>query len=100
MPFLRWLLNVDPSLSLSLAELQKDCTIYLLPDWEDEPDIRLAVEKFLEEYFQELFSHELSEWFLNEECYPELSYSNFLEWFTYSAHCLIYDLVPGRLTRQ
>ncbi len=100
MPFWEWLNTIDLSVSVTLEELQADAHIYLVPDFEDEPDIEKAMDEFLQDNFEHIFVNELSGWWLDEAVYPEISYPLFLEWFTYKKHSMIFDMLDEELEKE
>ena len=58
-PFLDWLHRADPSSAeLSLEDLRREPTIYLLPEYDTEEEAR----SYLREYCSEIFEEELDGW--------------------------------------
>ncbi len=92
-PLLDWLKGVDPLDDITLAELRDDSNIYLIPDYEDAEDIEKAIEDYLKSNYPDIFTHELSEWYLDTKLYPKITYPLFREWFEVSVHTMVYDAV-------
>lgn len=89
-PFIDWLKNHDPEM-----EEYKEITegeIYLLPDYEAKEEI----EKWLRKNFNELFSEQLNNWYVDETMWPQKrTFKMFNEWFSYSLHTMIFDTQKG-----
>jgi hypothetical protein len=59
-PFLDWLHRADPtSAELSLEDLRREPTIYLLPEYDTEEEAH----GYLREYCSEIFEEELDSWY-------------------------------------
>ena len=66
-PFLDWLHRVDPtSGELSLEDLRREPTIYLLPECENEEEAR----EYLEEVCGEIFQKQLNGWYRVPSSWP------------------------------
>ena len=99
-PFWDWVKksgDIDGSL---LKEAKKDSNIYLIPDYESEDDIALAIEKHLVQIYEDIFIAELEDWYTDPETFPEITYERFNEWFTVSSHTMIFDTVNKPLKRE
>jgi len=46
-PFLDWMNKIEPANGATLEDLQHDCHVYLVPDYEEEDVIETAIEKYL-----------------------------------------------------
>src|SRR5215469_15179554 len=94
-PFLDWLHRVDPtSAQLTLEELRREPTIYLLPEWETEDE---ALEH-LAEVSSEIFKEQLNGWYRVPSAWPEDRELNaFLRWFDCSFHSMVFDVCDERL---
>ncbi len=89
-PFIDWLLSHDPV--MIITEEVREATIYLLPDYETIQEI----EKWLKKNFNELFSEQLFQWYVDESMWPQKrTYKVFGEWFEYSLHTMIFDTQKG-----
>src|SRR5215471_3972052 len=85
-PFLDWLHRVDPtSAQLTLEDLRREPTIYLLPEWEIEDEALEHLAEVSSEIFKEQFAC-LSVW-------PEDRELNaFLRWFDCSFRSMVFDV--------
>ena len=99
-PFLDWLLKIESDSSQTLTELQQDSNIYLPPDFEQATNIEKAVDKYIKANYAGIFTHELSEWYLDSVLYPKISYPTFLEWFEITTHTMVYDTVKGSIEKE
>ena len=94
-PFLEWLYSVDPtSHHLTLEDLNRDPTIYLLTEAQDEEEANA----FLAEGCEEIFEDQLDGWYRVRDVWPrDLSLSAFRHWFEYRIHFMIVDLCDDAL---
>jgi hypothetical protein len=94
-PFLDWLHRVDrTSAHLTLEDLSREPTIYLLPEWETNEE---ALEH-LAEISDEIFEEQLNGWYRVPSVWPEKRDLNaFLRWFDCSFHSMVVDLCEERL---
>ena len=79
-PFVDWLnsLNDEVSDDLSLAEIQADSTVYLMPPCADPQDAM----NYLEIHAKKIMEHELSDWTVDENDWPANRDFNVLcDWF-------------------
>lgn len=73
---------------VTLEDIQTDCTVILLPTFDEEED----AEDYLNDIYDELFTNELSAWNEDESTWPEnRSLDTFLEWFEIEFHSVVYD---------
>jgi hypothetical protein len=88
-PFLDWLHVADPtSLTLTLDDVREP-TIYLLPDCEDDGDLRAHVRN----YGDTIFEDQLDGWYRERSGWPaDRDFKTFCLWFEYRAHTLVLDL--------
>ena len=94
-PFLDWLHQVDPtSAQLTLEDLRREPTIYLLPEWETKEE---ALEH-LAEVSSEIFKEQLNGWYRVPSVWSEDRELNaFLGWFDCSFHSMVFDVCDERL---
>jgi hypothetical protein len=90
----------DPAFSVTRKMLQVDPNIHLVPDFVDEPDIGKAIELFIEDNYENIFLNELSAWYQDESLFPELSYPLFLQWFSFSRHSMIFDMLEENIEKD
>jgi hypothetical protein len=97
-PFLDWLHRVDPtSAHLTLDDLRREPTIYLLPEYESQEQAR----ERLWEVASEIFQEELNGWNRVPSVWPtERDLTAFLRWFECSFHSMIIDLCDEPLGHE
>lgn len=98
--FLDWLNGIDPADNPSLSELREDCRVYLVPDFEDAPDIEKAIDKYVRNNFMGIFVNELEAWYTDPDKFPELTYKKFEEWFEITTHSMIFDTVDKPISKE
>ncbi len=96
--FLDWLYEADPtSVEMSLEDLQREPTIYLLPESGSEQQARTHLRKRCEEIFKE----QLDGWYRLPSSWPKRrDFDAFSQWFQWSIHSDIIDLCHGPLVRE
>ena len=68
-PFLDWLNQApDNDMDLALDSLRTDCTVILLPEF-DEPEEGVA---YIDEIYEQLFKMELASWYEDEALWPRI----------------------------
>jgi hypothetical protein len=97
-PFLDWLHRVDPtSIHLTLEDLRREPTIYLLPPCESKEE---ALES-LREVSRDIFEEQLNGWYRVPSVWPaERDLTVFRRWFECSFHSLIVDLSEDPLEHE
>jgi hypothetical protein len=97
-PFLDWLHGADPtSTELSLEDLRREPTVYLLPECENEQEARMR----LEEVSGQLFEEQLDEWYRVPSSWPKRrDLDAFDRWFEWSFHPIVVDLCDDPLLRE
>ena len=99
-PFWDWVKksgDIDEPLS---TEVNEESNIYLIPGYETEDDIDLAIERHLVQNYEDIFVSELEAWYTDPETFPKITYEMFNEWFTVSSHTMIFDTVEKPLKRK
>jgi hypothetical protein len=93
--FLDWLHAADPtSCELTLRDLAREPTIYLLPECDTEEDVR----KVLAELCEEIFAEQLAGWFNDDATWPkDRSLEVFSRWFDFQHHSMLIDLCADPL---
>ena len=88
--FLAWLKrNPGDRFEMTLEDIQEDCSVYLLPDIQDQ-------EEWLRKNYRSLFEQELFNWCMDDELWPqERSFKTFGEFFRPRFHTLVCDLGNG-----
>lgn len=99
-PMLDWLLSVDPSYKPSLEEIRKDTHAYLVPDYEEAPDLEKAIDKYLKANYEGIFMNELTAWYTDPRLFPKMSYPLLLELFEVSYHSMVFDTVNKPIMKE
>ena len=89
-PFLEWLHAADPtSRKLSLPDLVREPTIYLIPECDTDEEVADILHKLCEEIFEE----QLAGWYEDTSTWPRnRSYEVFCHWFDYRHYSMLVDL--------
>ena len=92
-PFLDWLHRADPtSAELTLEDLRREPTVYLLPESDTEEQAQRRIKKHCKEIFEE----QLDGWFRASSTWPEKrDFTTFCCWFEWTFHSGIFDLCPS-----
>ena len=81
---------------LTIDDIQIDCTVILLPTFEDED----AAEAYLNEIYDDIFINELASWYDDKALWPEnRSLDLFLQWFEVEFHSVVVDAAQS-LTKE
>ncbi len=99
-PYMDWIVEQDPSFKISLEELQRDCRVYLVPDFGDKDVIETAIEKYLKKTYEEIFLSELSAWYTDEKIFPKITYPLFRDWFDISTNTMIFDTIDEPIDKE
>jgi hypothetical protein len=96
-PFLDWLHRNDPtSGGLSLEDLRREPTVYLLPESENQEEVR----ECLEEVFGQIFEEQLDGWYRVPSTWlSRRDLDAFDRWFEWSFHSVVVDLCDDPLHR-
>jgi hypothetical protein len=94
-PFMDWLHRVDPdSAELTLEDLRRDASMYLLPEYDTEEEAR----GYLRECCTEIFEEQLDGWYRLPSAWPaDRTFDTFDRWFEYTFQPLIFDLCDNPL---
>ena len=97
-PFLDWLRGVDPtSAQLTLDDLTREPTIYLLPEFDSDEEPLQSLRKVARDIFEE----QLNAWYRVPSVWPvKRGLTTFQQWFDYSFHSMIVDLCKDPLRRD
>ncbi len=97
-PFLDWLHRVDPtSGDLTLDDLRREPTIYLLPEWESNEE-KL---EHLREVSNLIFEEQLNGWYRVPAVWPsERDLNAFLRWFECTFHSMVIDLCDESIDHE
>jgi hypothetical protein len=97
-PFLDWLHRADPTSSeLSLEDLRREPTVYLLPECENQGEAR----KCLKEVCGQIFEEQLDGWYRVPSWWPNRRERDaFDRWFEWSFHSVVVDLCDEPLLQE
>ena len=98
LPFLDWLHAADPtSATLTLADLGREPTIYLVPECGDAEEERAA----LQTVFPTIFEDQLVGWWRDRTTWPtSRSFGRFSRWFDCQFHSTLLDLTDEPLIEE
>jgi hypothetical protein len=99
-PFWDWVKKTGSVQDEQIGEAKTDANIYLIPDFESEPDITDAIKKYVYQNYDEIFTSELEAWYTDPVSFPEINYDNFEKWFSISSYTMIFDTVKRPLRRE
>lgn len=90
--FLNWLKNTDENddlPDLTLAQLRSNCTVFLVPQF-DEPEQAVG---YFDEKYERIFAAELSSWAVEQKYWPEdMGLDVFWTFFDLEVHDAVLDL--------
>jgi len=93
-PLLRWLKSLPDYDDMTLAQVNKETTAYLLPVFENDTE----KETLLVQYYDLLFEEELAGWWTAKGDWPEnRSLEVFNSWFEVDCHSVVVDLEDAPL---
>lgn len=88
---------MDPaSAELSLEDLRREPTIYLLPEYDTEEEAR----GYVREYCSKIFEEQLDGWYRVPSAWPvDRTFEILMRWFECSFHSVLVDLCNDTRTR-
>lgn len=97
-PFLDWLHRADPtSGELSLEDLRREPTVYLLPECESEEEAR----EHLEGVCGQIFEEQLDGWYRVPSTWPNRrDLETFDRWCEWTFHSMVVDLCDDPLLQE
>jgi hypothetical protein len=97
-PFLDWLQRADPtSVDLKLEDLQREPTVYMIPECDSEEEAVAHLAKVCGVIFEE----ELDGWYRFPSSWPQRrDFDTFQHWFKWSYHSEIVDLCSDPLIKE
>ena len=96
-PFLEWLHTADPtSLTLTLTDLGREPTIYLVSECGDPEDEQAC----LQAVFSTIFEDQLDGWWRDRTTWPTRSLDVFTRWFDCQFHSTLLDLTDEPLIEE
>lgn len=94
--FLAWARECpERDLELTLEELREGCTVYLIPETDNE------LEVYIERNYATMFEHELDSWCMEDALWPEdRSFKEFKRFFKVCMHSIVIDLGEEPILRD
>ncbi len=87
--FVDWINKLDDgSEPLTLADVNEEATVYLIPEIEDEEQLR----EMTEEFWLNILENELKSWEDDESSWPELTVAQFEQFIELSPAVMVFDL--------
>lgn len=75
--------------NVSEEQLKTDCTVLLIPAF-DNP---FHAEEYIKTFYENIFANELASWKVDKKFWPkERDWENFCEWFNLEYHSLVFDV--------
>jgi hypothetical protein len=91
---LAWI-NSCPGDHTTMAEVQKEPAVFLIPEGEAEP------ESYVRRYFKAMFEEELYSWYTDPDLWPkDLSFKTFKKFFTVQVSTMVFDLGKGMIVKD
>jgi len=89
-PLLLWLQERSRvQKDLTIDQLQKDCTVLLVPPFRSPQ----KAEEYIDTIYQGIFENELESWGIPEENWPEnRDLKTFHHWFNVEFHSMVFDI--------
>ncbi|MBL7161183.1 MAG: hypothetical protein ISS57_01150 [Anaerolineales bacterium] len=89
-PYVDWInAQPDQDTPVSLAEIHRDCTTYLIPEMIGEED----AQEYIQAFKLEIFAIELDSWYRDPKTWPKKrTLAMFDDWFDLEFHSMIFDL--------
>lgn len=96
-PFREWLQSLPDPCDVTLEEINEDCSVYLIPEFEDDKQRDRVLKKF----YDMIFEDQLSGWWTREEDWPQnRDLRTFKKWFDLQFHSVVEDLVDDVLVDE
>jgi hypothetical protein len=97
-PFLEWLHRADPtSREFTLEEVRHDPNVYLIPECENDEEVR----EYLEDACGPIFEEILDGWYRVPSTWPKRrDLEEFERWFEWSVHYMVVDLSDEPLLQE
>ncbi|WP_417597112.1 hypothetical protein [Oceanospirillum sp.] len=87
--FVDWINNLDDgSEPLTLSDVNEEATVYLIPEIEDEEQLR----EMTQEFWLNILENELKSWEDDESSWPELTVELFEKFIDLSPAVMVFDL--------
>ena len=95
-PFFEWLSSLPDPIELSPAAYEEYSTVFLVPEFEDEIEKRVVLERS----FATLFTEALVGWWTDVDDWPDtLNFQIFTDWFDVKMYSMVLDTVEDSISR-
>jgi hypothetical protein len=85
-------MNSCPGDPTTLAKVQKEPTVYLIPEGDAEP------EGYVRRHFKAIFEEELNSWYTDPDLWPkDRSFKTFKKFFSVQVSTMVFDLGKGMI---
>jgi hypothetical protein len=92
---LEWANSCPSERSMNLAEMQREPTVYLIPETRAEAESRVR------RHYKTMFEQELNSWYADPELWPkDLSFKTFRKFFTIHVSSMVFDLGSGAIIKE
>lgn len=90
-PYVKWINSItDPEDPCDIDELNNDCTAYLIPHFDDDPESMGYIKKI----YKKIFEIELESWSTDKSNWPKKrGFSLFENWFHVEFHSEVIDVL-------
>lgn len=96
-PFLQWVKSLPNPANITLEQMNRDTSAYLLPEYEDNHERDDLVEQF----FDVIFEEQLGGWWTKKSDWlSKRDLALFKKWFTVEFHSAVFDLADGPLEEE
>ena len=97
-PYVDWInAQPDQDTPVSLAEIHRDCTVFLIPEMFNEEDAR----EYIQVFKLEIFAFELDSWYRDPAIWPQKRTPEmFDDWFELEYNSMIVDLDRPRIIKK
>jgi hypothetical protein len=97
-PFVEWANQLpDADFKVSLGELQNDCLVILIPEYETDEEAK----EYINELYEDIFEEELCGWCTNESWWPKnRTQEMFWQWFEVELHSEVKDSYEDPIEKE
>lgn len=93
-PFREWVNSLEAHSDITIKEINDDCTAYLIPEFEDDPQR----DRILKKLYPDIFVEQLFDWCSDEAMWPQKrTLALFKKWFELEFHSVVDDLGTDEL---
>lgn len=93
--FLEWANSCPSEKAMTIAEMQREPTVYLIPEGRSEP------ESYVRRHYKAMFEEELNSWYTDPEMWPtDLSFKMFKKFFDVQVSTMVFDLGKGMIIKE